>query len=108
MLKIKIFTAGGTIDKVYFDARSSYEVGPPYIAKILSIQKKQGLSHYYLGLYYSKINNPPAAIIHLKKALDTLKDKSDIKKAEILLRKLEKPGTGNNVSCGSVYFHNCA
>jgi L-asparaginase len=36
MLKIKIFTAGGTIDKVYFDARSSYEVGPPYIAKILS------------------------------------------------------------------------
>jgi len=69
-----------------------------YIAKILSIQKKQGLSHYYLGLYYSKINNPPAAVIHLKKALDTLKDKSDIKKAEILLRKLEKPGTGNNVS----------
>ena len=30
--KIKIFTVGGTIDKVYFDAKSSYEVGPPNIA----------------------------------------------------------------------------
>ena len=36
MIKIKIFTAGGTIDKVYFDAKSTYEVGQPNIAKILS------------------------------------------------------------------------
>lgn len=33
---IKIFTVGGTIDKIYFDAKSSYEVGPPNIAEILS------------------------------------------------------------------------
>jgi L-asparaginase len=26
-MKIKVFTAGGTIDKVYFDAKSEYEVG---------------------------------------------------------------------------------
>lgn len=26
-MKIKVFTAGGTIDKVYFDAKSQYEVG---------------------------------------------------------------------------------
>ncbi len=32
---IKIFTVGGTIDKVYFDAKSSYEVGPPNIAAVL-------------------------------------------------------------------------
>ncbi len=32
---IKIFTTGGTIDKVYFDARSEYEVGEPQIADIL-------------------------------------------------------------------------
>ncbi len=36
MLKIKIFAVGGTIDKVYFDAKSTYEVGPPNIAKVLA------------------------------------------------------------------------
>ena len=32
---IQIFTTGGTIDKVYFDAESAYEVGEPQIADIL-------------------------------------------------------------------------
>ncbi len=36
MIKIKIFTVGGTIDKVYFDAKSTYEVGSPNISKVLS------------------------------------------------------------------------
>jgi len=36
MLKIKIFTVGGTIDKIYFDAKSKYEVGPPNISKVLA------------------------------------------------------------------------
>lgn len=35
-MKLKIFTAGGTIDKVYFDAKSRYEVGPPQVHDILS------------------------------------------------------------------------
>ena len=30
-----ILTTGGTIDKVYFDARSTYEVGPPNIEIVL-------------------------------------------------------------------------
>ncbi len=34
-MKIKFFTLGGTIDKVYFDAMSRYEVGPPRIKEIL-------------------------------------------------------------------------
>lgn len=34
--EIQIFTTGGTIDKVYFDARSQYEVGDPQITAILS------------------------------------------------------------------------
>jgi len=34
-LKIKFITTGGTIDKVYFDARSEYEVGPPQVADLL-------------------------------------------------------------------------
>ncbi|MBN2579510.1 MAG: asparaginase [Pirellulales bacterium] len=34
-MQIKFFTAGGTIDKVYFDAKSDYEVGTPRVAEIL-------------------------------------------------------------------------
>ena len=36
MHEISIITVGGTIDKVYFDAKSQYEVGPPNIEKVLS------------------------------------------------------------------------
>jgi len=32
---IKIFTVGGTIDKVYFDQKSEYQVGEPEITEIL-------------------------------------------------------------------------
>jgi len=35
MKKILILTTGGTIDKVYFDAKSTYEVGPPHIETVL-------------------------------------------------------------------------
>jgi L-asparaginase len=35
MKKILILTTGGTIDKVYFDARRTYEVGPPNIEIVL-------------------------------------------------------------------------
>lgn len=35
MCMISIITVGGTIDKVYFDAKSEYEVGPPNVVKIL-------------------------------------------------------------------------
>ena len=34
-MDIQIFTTGGTIDKVYFDARSNFEVGEPQIVEIL-------------------------------------------------------------------------
>ena len=35
MEELLIVTTGGTIDKVYFDATSEYEVGPPQIVEIL-------------------------------------------------------------------------
>lgn len=35
-MKLKIFTVGGTIDKVYFDQKSQYEVGRPKIGEILA------------------------------------------------------------------------
>ena len=34
-VEIKIFTTGGTIDKVYFDEKSVYEVGEPQIGEVL-------------------------------------------------------------------------
>ena len=34
-MKIRIFCIGGTIDKIYFDAKSKYEVGAPSIGKVL-------------------------------------------------------------------------
>lgn len=35
MQKLRIFTTGGTLDKIYFDAKSDYEVGEPQIGEIL-------------------------------------------------------------------------
>ncbi|OZC02609.1 asparaginase domain-containing protein [Rubricoccus marinus] len=32
---IQVFTTGGTIDKVYFDAQSEFEIGDPLVAEIL-------------------------------------------------------------------------
>jgi len=34
-VQIEIITTGGTIDKVYFDAKSTYEVGEPQIVEML-------------------------------------------------------------------------
>jgi L-asparaginase len=34
-MKLAFVTTGGTIDKVYFDAKSEYEVGPPQVAELL-------------------------------------------------------------------------
>jgi L-asparaginase len=34
-MQLEIFTTGGTIDKVYFDAKSTFEVGEPQILEIL-------------------------------------------------------------------------
>ena len=34
-MHISIYTTGGTIDKVYFDAKSDYKIGAPQINEIL-------------------------------------------------------------------------
>lgn len=34
-MKLHIITTGGTIDKIYFDAKSDYEVGDPVIGELL-------------------------------------------------------------------------
>ncbi|RPH93570.1 MAG: asparaginase, partial [Lysobacterales bacterium] len=35
MTKLLIITTGGTIDKIYFDDKSDYQVGEPQISQIL-------------------------------------------------------------------------
>lgn len=34
-MKLRVISAGGTIDKVYFDAASTYEVGEPQVGPVL-------------------------------------------------------------------------
>ena len=34
-MQIHIFTTGGTIDKIYFDAKSTFEVGDPQVIEVL-------------------------------------------------------------------------
>ena len=34
-MKLHIITTGGTIDKIYFDAKSDYQVGEPVILELL-------------------------------------------------------------------------
>ena len=36
MQHLTVVTTGGTIDKIYFDAKSEYEVGAPQIGDILT------------------------------------------------------------------------
>jgi len=60
------------------------------LANISSLEKKPGLSHYYLGIYYAEISSNKTAIVHLNKALDKLGDEAKIKKAKKLLKQLEK------------------
>lgn len=36
LLKLRIITTGGTIDKAYFDAKSTYQVGTPQIMEVLA------------------------------------------------------------------------
>lgn len=43
-MRIKIFSTGGTIDKVYFDDLSAYEVGDPQVVEIL---KEAGVNFDY-------------------------------------------------------------
>ncbi len=63
------------------------------LAKIMSMEKEKAISHYYLGIYYSKIENRNPAMVHLNKALEGLKDKPKIENAKKLLTRLKNQST---------------
>lgn len=58
------------------------------LANIMSLENNPGDSHYYLGVYYSKINDNKKALVHLNKALDSLKDETRIEKTKDLKKEI--------------------
>ena len=47
MKNLKIITTGGTIDKLYFDDLSDYQIGKPIIAELLNT--------YHVGFYFEVV-----------------------------------------------------
>ncbi len=60
------------------------------LAKIKSFQGEKGLSHYYLGIYYTQIYNTKNASFHFKKAIESLTDTEKLKNAKERLEKMKK------------------
>jgi len=76
--------------KIIKKSSSSFPKAYYYIAKILKNNGKNGLSHYYLGLYYYEIKNIKNGCFHFKKSLKLLNDLEKIKKVNKLLKKCKK------------------
>jgi len=85
-MKIKIFTVGGTIDKIYFDQKNAYQVGAPRIVEVLqeanvtldfeteSIMQKDSLDmdESDRQLIYEKILEDPNDLIVITHGTDTM------------------------------------
>ncbi len=85
-MKIKIFTTGGTIDKIYFDQKSEYQVGDPQARGVLekanvvvdyeveSILKKDSLNltDSDLELIRTKVESTPYDKIIVTHGTDTM------------------------------------
>ncbi len=85
-MKIKIFSCGGTIDKVYFDAKSDFSVGEPHIRAVFkdanidfdfvveSLMRKDSLemTGEDRALIRDRISNEEANLILLTHGTDTM------------------------------------
>jgi len=109
MTKISIITVGGTIDKIYFDAKSEYEVGPPNIEKVLgelnlsidysiiSLLRKDSLdmTDSDRSLIYETVKKDPSDRILITHGTDTMvetaKYLADIKGKTIVLTGAHEP-----------------
>ena len=91
-MKIKIFTTGGTIDKIYFDQKSEYQVGDPQASGVLeranvaldyeveSIIKKDSLdfTHEDRELIRRKVASTPLKRIVITHGTDTMIDTAKV------------------------------
>ncbi|WP_428605985.1 asparaginase domain-containing protein [Sedimenticola sp.] len=85
-MKIKIYTTGGTIDKIYFDQKSEFQVGDPQISELLreanitvdfeveSLMRKDSLDMNEADrkLIAERIRNDPNKRILLTHGTDTM------------------------------------
>ena len=85
-MRIKFFTTGGTIDKVYFDAKSEFEVGPPQVLEVVkdanvtfeyeieSILRKDSLDMTDADrqLVRQRVDNEPCSRIVITHGTDTM------------------------------------
>jgi len=85
-MKIKIFTVGGTIDKIYFDQKNAYQVGDPKIVEVLqeanvtldfeteSIMQKDSLdmTEKDRRLIFEKVVRDPQELIVISHGTDTM------------------------------------
>jgi len=108
-MHIKIFATGGTIDKVYFDAMSTYQVGPPNIAAVFeelklgftytieSLMKKDSLelSDADRAIIYEAVKGAPDDKILITHGTDTMvataRRLADIQAKTIVLTGALKP-----------------
>jgi L-asparaginase len=85
-MKLKFFTTGGTIDKVYFDAKSEFEVGPPQVMEVVkdanvafdyeieSILRKDSLdmTDGDRQLIRQRVEDEPCALVVVTHGTDTM------------------------------------
>lgn len=111
---IKIFTVGGTIDKIYFDRKSAYQVGDPKIVEVLqeanvtfdytteSIMQKDSLDmdDSDRQLVHDRIAADPHELVIVTHGTDTMietaKTLSDIKDKTIVLTGSMQPARFRN------------
>ena len=64
---LEILTTGGTIDKVYFDKKSNYEVGDPFVEELL---RKMNVNISFKVKSLMKIDSLDMTDVHRKEILN--------------------------------------
>ena len=68
---LEILTTGGTIDKVYFDNKSNYEVGDPFVEELL---RKMNVNISFKVKSLMKIDSLDMTDIHREEILNYIKN----------------------------------
>jgi len=72
---LEILTTGGTIDKVYFDKKSNYEVGDPFVEELLH---KMNVNISFKVKSLMKIDSLDMTDIHREEILNYIKNSNSI------------------------------
>lgn len=72
---LEILTTGGTIDKVYFDKKSNYEVGDPFVEELL---RKMNVNISFKVKSLMKIDSLDMTDIHREEILNYIKNSNSI------------------------------